>query len=123
AALAIFVVELLLRLYAYRASFFRDPWSIFDLVVVAIALIPASGPFAVLRALRILRALRLVSRIESMRRVVSGLLRAMPAMASTAALLALVIYIAAVMATKLFGDALPEYFGHLGQTLFTLFQV
>lgn len=123
AALMIFVVELLLRLYAHRTSFFRDPWSIFDLIVVGIALIPASGPLAVLRALRVLRVLRLVSRVESMRRVVSGLLRAMPAMASTAALLALVIYIAAVIATKLFGDVLPAYFGHLGVTLFTLFQV
>lgn len=122
-ALTIFVVELVLRLYAHRASFFRDPWSVFDFAVVAIALIPASGPLAVMRTLRVLRVLRLVSRVDSMRRVVSGLLRAMPAMASTAALLGLVIYIAAVIATKLFSDVLPAYFGHLGTTLFTLFQV
>jgi voltage-gated sodium channel len=122
-ALAIFVVELVLRLYAYGPRFFRDPWSVFDLTVVAVALVPASGPFAVVRALRVLRVLRLVSRVPSMRRVVAGLLAAMPGMASTGALLALVIYVAGVIATKLFGPVQPTYFGDLGTTIFTLFQV
>jgi voltage-gated sodium channel len=115
AALTIFVIELVLRLYGHGPRFFRDPWSVFDLTVVAIALVPASGPFAVVRALRVLRVLRLVSRVPSIRRVVSGLLAAMPGMASTGALLALVLYVA--------GEVLPEYFGNFGTTLFTLFQV
>jgi len=122
-ALGIFVAELLLRLYAYGTRFFRDPWSLFDLTVVGIALIPASGPFSVVRALRVLRVLRLVSQVPSIRRVVSGLLAAMPGMASTGALLALVLYVAGVIATKLFGPVLPEYFGSMGTTLFTLFQI
>jgi voltage-gated sodium channel len=122
-ALTIFVVELAMRLYAYRERFFRDPWSLFDLTVVAIALVPSTGPFAVVRALRVLRALRLVSRVPSMRRVISGLLVALPGMLSTGALLGLVLYIAAVMATGLFGSVAPEHFGSLGTTLFTLFQV
>ena len=50
--LGVFVVELLLRIYAYRSAFFKDAWSLFDFAVVAIALIPASGPLAVLRSLR-----------------------------------------------------------------------
>ncbi len=122
-ALAIFVVELILRLYAYGPRFFRDPWSVFDLTVVTVALVPASGPFAVVRALRVLRVFRLVSRVPSMRRVVAGLLAAMPGMASTGALLALVIYVAGVIATKIFGQVMPTYFGDLGTTIFTLFQV
>ena len=48
AILAVFVVEIALRIVAWRGAFFRDPWSLFDLAVVAIALVPASGPFAVL---------------------------------------------------------------------------
>jgi voltage-gated sodium channel len=120
--LGIFVVELALRLYAYGATFFRDSWNVFDFVVVGISLIPATGPFSVLRALRVLRVLRLVSAVPAMRRVVSGLLAAVPGMASIGALLALVIYVAGVMATKLFGDISPEFFGDLGTTLFTLFQ-
>jgi voltage-gated sodium channel len=123
AALAVFVVELLLRIYAHGTAFFRDAWNIFDLVIIAIAVIPATGEFSVLRALRILRALRLISVVPSMRRVVSGLLAAVPGMASIAALLALVLYVAGVMATKLFQHLQPANFGDLGTTLFTLFQV
>jgi voltage-gated sodium channel len=120
--LYVFTVELAMRLYAHGPRFFRDPWNVFDFVIVAISLIPASGPFSVLRALRILRALRLISAVPAMRRVVSGLLAAVPGMASIGALLGLIIYVAAVMATKLFGTISPEYFGDLGTTLFTLFQ-
>ena len=122
AMLAIFTVELALRLYAFGWRFFRDSWNVFDFIIVAISLIPATGPFSVLRALRVLRVLRLISAVPAMRRVVSGLLNAVPGMASIGALLGLIIYVAAVMATKLFGTISPEYFGDLGTTLFTLFQ-
>ncbi len=120
--LAVFVVEIVLRLYAYGPRYFTDAWNVFDFVIVAISLVPASGPLTVLRALRVLRVLRLISAVPAMRRVVSGLLAAVPGMASIGALLGLVIYVAGVMATKLFGDISPEYFGDLGTTLFTLFQ-
>ena len=120
--LGIFVVEIGLRLYAAGGKFFTDAWNVFDFIVVGISLIPATGPFSVLRALRVLRVLRLISAVPAMRRVVSGLLAAVPGMASIGALLGLVIYVAGVMATKLFGGISPEYFGDLGTTLFTLFQ-
>jgi voltage-gated sodium channel len=123
AALAIFTVEIALKLVAYRLRFFRDPWNVFDFVIVAIALIPATGAFSVLRAMRILRVLRLVSIVPSMRRVVAALLGALPGLASIMALLALVLYVASVMATKLFGAVSPEYFGSLGGSAFTLFQI
>jgi voltage-gated sodium channel len=122
-ALGIFVAELLAKFYAYRGGFFRDNWNVFDLLVVGIAVIPATGPFAVLRSLRVLRVLRLISVVPSMRKVVSGLLAAIPGMASIAALLALIIFVAGVMATKLFGAIDPGDFGDLGTSLFTLFQV
>lgn len=103
---------------------FRDPWNIFDAVIIGIALAPAGGEFGVLRALRILRALRLISVVPSMRRVVAALLSALPGKASIAALLALILYVAAVLATTtLFSATSPEYFGDLGDSLFTLFQV
>ena len=121
--LAVFVAELLLRIYGYGWRFFTDAWSIFDLLVIGVALVPAAGPLSVLRALRILRALRLVSAVPSMRRVVAGLLTAVPGMASVAALLALVMFVAGVMATQLFAAITPVYFGDLGTTLFTLFQI
>ena len=122
-ALAVFTLELAARLYAHGPRFFRDPWNCFDAVIVGLALLPTSGPFAVLRALRILRALRLISAIPSMRRVVGALLGALPGMASIAALLGLILYVGSVIATKLFSTVAPEYFGDLGDSLFTLFQV
>ena len=121
--LSIFVVELLLRIFAYRTAFFRDPWSLFDLAVVAIALIPASGPLAVLRSLRVLRVLRVLSMVPSMRRVVSALLGSLPGLSSIALVLVLIYYVFAVMATKIFGAAFPEWFGSIGASFYTLFQV
>lgn len=121
--LAIFVVEIALRLLAHRLAFFRDPWSVFDFTVVAIALIPASGPLAVLRALRVLRVLRLITLVPSMKRVVGGLLAALPGLGSVAAIIGLIFYVSAVIATKLFAADFPEWFGSLGASAFTLFQV
>ncbi|TQL67606.1 voltage-gated sodium channel [Nocardioides albertanoniae] len=120
--LAVFVVELLLRLVAYGPRFFLDPWNVFDTVIVAIALVPATGPLSVLRALRILRVLRLVNSVPSMRRVVDGLINAMPGMGAVAGLLVLMMYVAVVISTNLYGEIAPEYFGDLGTSAFTLFQ-
>ena len=123
AILVVFVLEIALRLYVHRAAFFRDPWSLFDFAVVGIALIPASGPFAVLRALRVLRVLRMLTMVPSMRRVVGALLSAIPGLSSIALVLLLVFYVFAVIATHLFGAAFPDWFGHLGRSLYTLFQI
>ncbi len=121
--LTAFVIEITVRIYVYRRDFWRDPWSLFDFSVVAIALIPASGPFAVLRALRVLRVLRLLTMVPSMRRVVGALLGAIPGLASIGVMLLIFYYVFAVIATTLFGSAYPEWFGTLGKSFYTLFQI
>ncbi|MBO2449945.1 ion transporter [Actinomadura barringtoniae] len=121
--LMVFTVELGLRAFAHGKAFLRDPWCMFDALVVGIALTPSAGGLSVLRALRILRVLRLISAVPSLRRVVGALLTAMPGMASITGLLVLILYVAGVMATKLFGSAMPAAFGSLGDSLFTLFQI
>jgi len=121
--LTLFVVEIALRIYAYRLAFWKDPWSLFDFSVVAIALIPASGPFTVLRALRVLRVLRLLTMVPSMRRVVGALLAAIPGLGSIGLMLLVIYYVFAVIATNLFGTSHPEWFGTLGQSFYTLFQI
>lgn len=123
AILAVFVVEIALRLVAHRLAFFRDPWSVFDFVVVGIALMPSSGPFAVLRALRVLRVMRLVSLVPSMRRVAGGLIAAIPGLGAVIGIIVVILYVSAVVATKLFGERFPDWFGTLGESAFTLFQV
>ena len=121
--LAVFTVEVALRILAHGPRFFRDPWSVFDFLIVGVSLMPSTGAFTVLRALRILRALRLISAVPRMRAVVQGLLGAIPGVGAIIALLGLVYYVAAVMTTKMFGADFPELFGHLGRSLFTLFQI
>lgn len=123
AILALFTIELVLRVAVHRTRFFRDPWSLFDLAVVAISLVPSAGSLSVLRAFRVLRVLRLVSVAPSMRRVVAGLLGALPGLSSILGLMVLVFYVAAVLSTRLFGGAFPEWFGSLGASAYTLFQV
>jgi len=121
--LAIFVAELVAKLIAHRMKFFRDGWNIFDFVIVGISLIPVTQGFSALRALRILRVLRVVSVAPRLRRVVEGLVTALPGMASVFLLMALIFYIASVMATKLFGAAFDEWFGTLGRSGYSLFQI
>ena len=121
--LAVFVVEIAARVIVHRLDFFRDPWSVFDFIVIGIALVPATETFSVLRSLRVLRVLRLITGIPTLRRVVAGLLAALPGMGAIVFLIGLIYYVFAVMATKLFGDAKPELFGTLGDSLFTLFTV
>lgn len=123
AILAVFVIEIALRLYVHRRAFFRDPWSLFDFAVVAIALLPATGQLSVLRALRVLRVMRLLTMVPSMRRVVGALLGAIPGLLSILLVLLVIYYVFAVIATNLFGAAHPEWFGHLGRSLYTLFQI
>ncbi len=123
ACLAFFVVEIIAKLFAYGSRFFRSGWNWFDMIIVGISLVPASQGLSVLRALRILRVLRLVSVAPRLRRVVEGFLTALPGMASVFVLMAIIFYIGAVMSTKLFGSSFPEWFGTLGQSGYTLFQI
>lgn len=121
--LAVFVIEIILRIYVHRLRFFRDPWSLFDFLVVGIALLPASGPFSVLRALRVLRVLRVLTLVPSMRRVVGALISAVPGLLSIVLVLLLFYYVGAVIVTKLFGAAYPEWFGNIGRSMYSLFQI
>ncbi|MCR9213067.1 MAG: ion transporter [Proteobacteria bacterium] len=121
--LAVFVIELAARMIADFRGFWRDPWRIFDFIIVSIALVPTAGAFSVLRAFRILRVLRLLSTVEAMRRVVSGLLAALPGMGSILLLLCLIFYVFAVISTNLFAATFPEWFGSIGASAYTLFQI
>ncbi|MDJ1006837.1 MAG: ion transporter [Paracoccaceae bacterium] len=121
--LGIFVVEIVLRFLADPRGFWRDPWRIFDLTIIVIALMPTTGPLAILRAFRILRILRLVAAVPAMRRVVTGLLNALPGMGSIVMLLGLIFFVFSVISTKLFAEAFPDWFGTLGASAYTLFQI
>lgn len=119
----IFTVEILMRIYVYRGSFFKDPWSLFDFFVVAISLVPANAGLSILRVLRVLRLFRLLTIIPQMRTIVGALIGVIPGIASVSMVLLLFFYVFAIMAVNLFGEAFPEWFGTLGGSMFTLFQI
>lgn len=121
--LVIFVAELVGKLYAHGWRFFRSGWNVFDFIIIAIALMPASHGLSVLRALRVMRVMRVISIAPSLRRVVEGFITALPGMGSVFLLMAMIFYVASVMATQLYGMEFPEKFGNLSSSAFTLFQI
>ncbi len=122
-ALWIYTIELTVKFWVYRGRFFKNGWNLFDLIIVVIAWLPTAGPLSVLRALRILRVLRLISVVPQMRNVIGALFSALPGMGSIVAVLLLLFYIAAVMTTKLFGEVFPQWFGTVGESMYSLFQI
>jgi len=123
AVLGIFVLELTLKLYAYGRGFFRNAWNIFDLFVVGVGLLPATHGLSALRGLRVIRSLRILSAVPQMRAVVQALLDALPGMGAVIIMLSIVFYVFGVMATILFGAAFDEWFGTVGRSLYSLFQI
>ncbi len=121
--LAVFVAELAVKLWSYRLHFWRSGWNVFDFLVVAIALTPGAGVWAVLRSLRVLRVLRLLTVVPSLRKVVAAFIHAIPGLSGVMAVMAIFFYTAGVLATRLFGGQFDEWFGTLGRSLYTLFQV
>lgn len=121
--LTIFVVEIALKLFAHRVRFFANGWNVFDFLIVGIAIVPGGQGLSVLRALRILRVLRVISVAPRLRRVVEGFITALPGMGSVFLLMAIIFYIGAVIATKLFAGSFPDWFGTLALSAYSLFQI
>lgn len=121
--LVVFLIELAVKMFAYRGGFWRSGWNIFDAVVVGIALVPAAGPWSVLRSLRVLRVLRLLTVVPALRKVVAAFLHSIPGLGGVVALMAIFFYTSGVLATRLFGETHPDWFGTLGRSLYSLFQI
>ena len=121
--ITIFVIEIGCKLIFRDFGFFKIGWNVFDFIIVAIALIPDAGQLSVLRALRVLRTFRLLSVVPSMRKVVQALLTAVPGMTSVGAIILLIFYVSGVLATNLFGSDFDEWFGNIGRSMYSLFQI
>ena len=121
--LGIFTIEILIKLAHHKLSFFKNGWNTFDFLIVGIALIPSTGSLTVLRTLRIFRAMRLLSVVPSMRKVTQALFSAIPGMLSVGSMILLIFYVSAVLSTNLFGEDFTAWFGSIGRSMFTLFQI
>lgn len=123
AVVTIFTIEIMMRIYIHKIAFFKDPWSLFDFTIVAISLVPTGAGYEIFRVLRVLRLFRIITVVPQMRKIIAALLSVIPGIISIAGLLTLFFYIFAIMSTQLFGDEFPEWFGTLGESFYTLFQI
>jgi len=121
--IGIYVAEMALKLSAYRLSYFRSGWNVFDFLIVVSSLAPTGGVFSGLRILRVLRILRLVSGLKPLRKIVSSLARSLPGISSTVLLMLIVYYVFAIIGIHLFREENPEHFGGLGSAFTTLFEL
>ncbi len=122
----IFLIEVLLKLYAYGPSFFKSNWNTFDFLIVALSLVPGNGVFScfrVVRVLRIFRTARLFGRIENLRVIVTAMLRALPNLGWLLLILVIFFYIFAVLSTTLFGKIAPDKFGDIFVSFYSLFSL
>lgn len=122
-----FAAELVLRLLAHGPAwrtFFRDPWTRFDLAVFAASLVPAIGPLAtVARLARVLRVARLVGVSPKLRLIIATMAKSIPSLGHVGLLLGLLLFVYGVLGVHLFRDADAAHWGDLGRALLTLFQI
>ena len=119
----LFLGEISLRLLVYRKDFLKNPWSVFDLIVILISFLPDNEIFSVLRVARALRVLRLISVLPQLRKVIEGFISSIPAIGSIGVILIVIMYVFSVIATKLYGTDFPQFFGSLQSSAFSLFQI
>lgn len=123
AFLVVFTAEIVLKLIADGPRFFASGWNVFDFLVVGISLVPGSGVFSALRSFRILRVARVFSRIPRLKLITESLFKSVPSIGWICLLLAIYFYICSVIATNLFGAAFPAWFGSIGKSMYSLFQI
>lgn len=123
--LTLFTLEMLLRLGAYSdrpKAFFRDPWNIFDLLIVASAFLPfLRENTTVLRLLRLARVLRTARFLPHLRILLIAVGRSLPGTASFLFVGALVVYVYAMVGWVCFAESDPQHYGSIGRASLTLF--
>ena len=104
--------------------YFRDPWNVFDFVIVVVCFLPVRSDYAaVLRLARVFRAMRLVSAVPKLQLLVGSLIKSLPAMVYVSLLMAVMFYVYAVLGVFLFRDNDPVHFRDLPSAMLTLFRV
>ena len=119
----IFAFEILLKLLSDKHRFFFSTWNIFDFIVVAISFVPGNGTFSILRTFRIFRTFRLLNKFQRLRLITESLISSIPSIGWICVLLSIWFYICSVIATNLFRNAFPDWFGSIPASMYSLFQI
>lgn len=121
--LGVFTVELVLKIIVYNRRFCKDPWNVFDFIVVAVSFVPDCGMFSSIRLFRILRIFKLISGIRHMRIILGAIVKSVRGIMWTGSLLLLIYYVYGILGTHLFGVRFEDWFGSLGKSIYSLFQI
>lgn len=119
--MAIFIVEMLMKMYAYGPRFFKSGWNVFDLAVITVSSLPVASYLIVLRTFRLFRLLRYINRFKPMKNIINIFLMILPNFAAMTVVLGVFMYVFGVLAVSLFGDVFVE-FADLPSALFALVQ-
>ena len=114
-----------LRIASYGrrpASFFRDPWNVFDFVIIAAAFVPGlRSNSTLLRLARMLRVVRVVRLLPELRVLTLAIVRSLPPLFSMAVLTTVILFVYGMVGWLLFGDEDPDRWGDIGEAMLTLF--
>ena len=129
--LGVFTIEVVIKIVAEGKkplNYFKNPWNVFDFLIVAACLLepvlPINSTFLpVLRLARILRVLKLVTTLPKLQVLVGCLLKSLPSMFYVSMLLGLLFYIYGTMAVFLYSENDPIHFRNLQTSILSLFRV
>ena len=123
----IFLTEITVRFLGeeHKGKFFKDPWNLFDTIIVVISLIPVDNTDMALvaRLVRVFRVLRMVSTITELRMLLNSIFKAMPQLGYVLLLMFIIYYIYAAMGSTLFENINPVLWGDVSISMLTLFRV
>ena len=120
--MAIFIIEMIMKIFAFGKKFFKSGWNVFDFVVIAISSVPFASWFIIFRTFRLFRLLRYVNKFTRLKQMINTFLALLPNFMAMLLVMAVFFYVFAIMAVCLFGDVFIE-FSDLGSSLFALLQV
>lgn len=123
--LGVFVVELAIRIGAYGRrpqDFFKSGWNVFDFVVIGAAFLPGLRENStLLRLVRLARVLRVIRLLPELRLLITAVGRSLPGLASLTVMAVILLYVYGIVGWLVFGDALPDEYGNIGDAMLTLF--
>ena len=118
--MGIFIVEMILKLYALGRGFFKSGWNVFDLVIVAVSSVPFASSFIVLRTLRLFRLFKFVHRWPMLATIIDTFLALVPAILGLGVVFVILYYAFAIIAVNLYGNILIEFATLQSSLLMTL---
>lgn len=118
--IAIFTLECLSKIFAMRHFYFREPWNVFDFIVVALSILGvvmkeyvakyfvSPTLLRVVRVVKVGRVLRLVKGAKGIRTLLFALAMSLPALFNICLLLFLVMFIYAIFGMSFFMNVRPR---------------